>query len=82
MRVTTIRRKLCPDLKGNKYEVAQSFDQETAAVLLSKMAILKGRTEERIDVLRWIDKILIQLTSRFAEFNKDDIIPNNPPLIN
>ena len=73
LRVTTIRRKLCPDLKGNKYEVAQSFDQETAAVLLSKIAIFKGRTEERIDVLRWIDKLLIQLTSRFAEFNKDDI---------
>jgi protein transport protein SEC23 len=72
LRVTTIRRKIASDLQNNKYEVAQSFDQEASAVLIAKMAIDKNIKEERIEVLRWIDKTLIQLTSRFAEYNKDE----------
>ena len=72
LRVTTIKRKISPDLQNNKYEVAQSFDQEAAAVLLAKIAIDKNIKEERNLVLRWIDKTLIKLTSRFAEYNKDE----------
>ena len=71
LRVTTIRRKFSPDLQNNKYEVAQGFDQEAAVVLLTKMAIWKSDTEERIDVLRWVDKSLINLMQRFAEYTKD-----------
>ena len=62
LRVTTIRRKYSPDLANNKYEVAQGFDQEAAAVLLTKMTIWKSDTEYRIDVLRWVDKSLINLS--------------------
>lgn len=75
LRVTTIRRKLSNNLQNNKYEVAQGFDQEAATVLLAKIAINMGDKEERIEVLRWIDKSLIHLTSRFGEYNKDD--PNS-----
>ena len=75
LRVTTIRRKLSPSLQNNKYEVAQGFDQEAATVLLAKIAINMGNKEERIEVLRWIDKSLIHLTSRFGEYTKDD--PNS-----
>ena len=71
LRVTTIRRKFSPDLQNSKYEVAQGFDQEAAVVLLTKMAIWKSDTEDRIDVLRWVDKSLINLMERFAEYNKD-----------
>ena len=71
LRVTTIRRKYSPDFQNNKYEVAQGFDQEAAVVLLTKMAIWKSDTEDRIDVLRWVDKSLINLMQRFAEYNKD-----------
>ena len=62
-------------LQNNKYEVAQGFDQEAATVLLAKIAINMGNKEERIEVLRWIDKSLIHLTSRFGEYTKDD--PNS-----
>ena len=44
---------------------------EAAVVLLTKMAIWKSDTEDRIDVLRWVDKSLINLMQRFAEYNKD-----------
>ncbi len=71
LRVTTFRRKFSPDLQNNKYEVAQGFDQEAAVILLTKMAIWKSDTEERIDVLRWVDKSLINLMQRFGEYNKD-----------
>ena len=71
LRVTTFRRKYSLDLQNNKYEVAQGFDQEAAVVLLTKMAIWKSDTEERIDVLRWVDKSLINLMQRFAEYTKD-----------
>lgn len=72
LRVTTIMRKVSSDLASNKYEVAQSFDQEAAAVVIARMCVEKGYKEDRIDVLRWLDKSLINLTTRFAEYNKDD----------
>ena len=71
LRVTTIKRKYSPDLQNNKYEVAQGFDQQAAVVLLTKMAIWKSDTEDRIDVLRWVDKSLINVLQRFALYNKD-----------
>lgn len=72
LRVTTILRKISPDLNNAKYEVAQGFDQEAAAVLIARLCIDKGYKEEGIEVLRWLDKSLIRLISKFAEYNKDD----------
>ena len=40
-------------------------------VLLTKIAIWKSDTEDRIDVLRWVDKSLINVLQRFALYNKD-----------
>lgn len=71
LRVTTFKRKLCPDLLSNKYEVAQSFDQEAAVVLLAKIAICKNFKEDKIDVLRWVDKSLIGIIKVFGEYTKD-----------
>ena len=71
LRVTTVRRKYSPDLQNNKYEVGQGFDQEAALVLLTKIAIWKSDTIDRIDVLRWVDRCLINLMQRFAEYQKD-----------
>ena len=71
LRVTTIKRKYSPDLQNNKYEVAQGFDQQAAVILLTKMAIWKSDSEDRIDVLRWVDKSLINILQRFAMYTKD-----------
>ena len=33
---------------------------------------LKGEVDDGPDVLRWVDRMLIRLCSRFAEYRKDD----------
>ncbi|KAK4952287.1 GTPase-activating protein S23, partial [Elasticomyces elasticus] len=52
--------------------LAQSFDQEAAAVLMSRIAVFKAEVDDGPDVLRWVDRMLIRLCSRFAEYRKDD----------
>jgi protein transport protein SEC23 len=73
LRVTTLLRKISTDFSSNKFEVAGSFDQEAAAVLFARMCVEKGYKEESIEVLRWLDKGLIRLITKFAEYNKDDV---------
>jgi len=53
-------------------EMAYGFDQETAAVLMARYAVHKTISEEAMDVIRWLDRILIKLAARFAEYKKDD----------
>jgi len=53
-------------------EIARGFDQEAAAVLMARIASHKTLTEEAFDILRWIDRMLIRLVSKFADFRKDD----------
>lgn len=52
--------------------VAQSFDQEAAAVLMSRLAVHKCETDELADVIRWVDRSLIRLSTKFASFRKDE----------
>jgi protein transport protein SEC23 len=45
-------------------DVANSFDQEAAACLVSRLAIEKAQNENNestYDVLKWIDRMLIRL---------------------
>jgi len=53
-------------------EMAYGFDQETAAVVMSRLAVHKTLSEDSIDVIRWLDRMLIKLVARFAEYKKDD----------
>jgi protein transport protein SEC23 len=70
MRITTSQRLMSnPD---DLREMAYGFDQETAAVLLSRYSIFKTFTEDSMDVIRWLDRMLIKLVARFAEYKKDD----------
>lgn len=52
--------------------VRMSFDQEAAAVLTSRMAVYQTETDEVGDVLRWVDRCLIRLCSKFAEYEPDN----------
>jgi len=71
LRVTSVQRIMSnPD---DLRELAFGFDQETAAVILSRYAIYKTFSEDSMDVIRWLDRILIKLVTRFAEFKKDDV---------
>ena len=60
---------------ANSPDLPFSFDQEAAAVSMARIAVFKSEMENGADVLRWLDRVLIRLCQRFAEFRKDD--PNS-----
>ena len=70
LRVTTVARNLSGP--AGDPALAQSFDQEAAAVLMSRIAVFKAEVDDGPDVLRWVDRMLIRLCSRFADYRKDD----------
>ena len=75
MRVTTVEKNLIHDLRNQASitEIGKSFDQEAAAVLVTRMCIDKWQNgEESRDILKWIDKNLIRLMSKFSIYVKDD----------
>lgn len=67
-RVTTISNPLS---SLGDMGVTQSFDQEAAAVLMSRIAVFKAEQDDGADVLRWIDRMLIRLCQKFADYQKD-----------
>lgn len=70
LRVTTVARNMSGP--SGDPAIAQSFDQEAAAVLMSRIAVFKAEVDDGPDVLRWVDRMLIRLCARFAEYRKDD----------
>lgn len=70
LRVTTIARNLSSP--AGDASIAQSFDQEAAAVLMSRIAVFRSEVDDGPDVLRWVDRMLIRLCARFADYRKDD----------
>ena len=52
--------------------LAASFDQEAAAVLMARVAVNRTESEDPGDILRWLDRSLIRVCAKFAEYRKDD----------
>lgn len=48
------------------------FDQEAAAVLSARLAVFRTESEDPNDVMRWVDRSLIRLCNKFADFVPDD----------
>ena len=71
LRVTTLGGLWHSD-PADHTPIACSFDQEAAAVLVTRLAVMRSETEEIADVLRWLDRSLIRLCSKFASYRKDD----------
>lgn len=69
LRVTTVCQRFA---EPNVVDVAQGFDQEAAAVLMARLAVFKTEEEECLSVLRWLDRKLIRLVSKFADYQRDD----------
>lgn len=69
MRVSTVAGRWTAG--GNIPEIAAGFDQEAAAVLMARMAVYKTENEDSFDILRWVDRMLIRLCARFAEYQRD-----------
>lgn len=54
--------------------VKLSFDQEAAAVLVARMAIYQTESQSDVgDVLRWVDRSLIRVCAKFAEYTPDNV---------
>ncbi|CAL5413948.1 unnamed protein product [Camellia sinensis] len=67
MRVTTISRRWIDSAVGS-----EGFDQETAAVVMARLASSRMEMEEGFDATRWLDRNLIRLCSKFGDYRKDD----------
>lgn len=68
VRVTTVSNFLTTDERA----LSLSFDQEAAAVLMARVTLFKLEQDDGADVLRWVDRMLIRLCQRFADYRKDD----------
>jgi protein transport protein SEC23 len=74
LRVTTFSKKVIDLNVQNLDVIGNGFDQEAAAVLITRMGIVKNyEGEDSREVLKWIDKILIRLMTKFAKFMKQRI---------
>ncbi|KAI7741624.1 hypothetical protein M8C21_017633 [Ambrosia artemisiifolia] len=71
LRVTTITRRWVESAVVSE-ELIQGFDQETAAVVMARLASYKMEIEDTFDATRWLDRNLIRLCSKFGDYRKDD----------
>ncbi|CCH59325.1 hypothetical protein TBLA_0B04910 [Henningerozyma blattae CBS 6284] len=69
IRVTTVANQLLP---FGSPAIAASFDQEAAAVIMARIAVHKAESDDGADVIRWIDRTLIKLCQKYADYNKND----------
>jgi len=69
IRVTTVTNRYAD---ANMSDIGTGFDQEAAAVLMARYSVWKCENEDPLDVLRWVDRTLIRLVAKFADYRKDD----------
>eukprot|EP01090_Pellita_catalonica_P015756 TRINITY_DN4330_c0_g1_i1.p1 TRINITY_DN4330_c0_g1~~TRINITY_DN4330_c0_g1_i1.p1 ORF type:complete len:757 (+),score=97.98 TRINITY_DN4330_c0_g1_i1:97-2367(+) len=70
-RVTTVCHAWADPAAG-RMAIMGGFDQEAAAVLMARIAVFKAEAEETFQVLRWLDRMLIRLVTKFGDFRKDE----------
>ena len=69
LRVTTIARNFA---EAGAPSISAAFDQEAAAVLMARISVFKAEIDDSPDVLRWLDRMLIRLCQKFADYRKED----------
>ncbi|KAH9733673.1 protein transport protein SEC23 [Citrus sinensis] len=68
LRVTTLSRRW---VAGPGSDLIAGFDQEAAAVVMARLVSFKMEIEAEFDPIRWLDKALIHMCSRFGDYQKD-----------
>lgn len=63
MRILTLSITTFSMVEGSSDEIANSFDQEAAVVVISRIAVFKALVDDAEDVLRWLDRMLIRLVN-------------------
>ncbi|KAJ3126310.1 GTPase-activating protein S23 [Nowakowskiella sp. JEL0407] len=69
LRITTVARTF---QDASSPEIGQSFDQEAAAVLMARISTFKADIDDGPDVLRWLDRMLIRLCQKYADYRRED----------
>lgn len=70
VRVTTTARRW---IDGSQVqELVAGFDQEAAAAIISRLAVYKAAWEDVLEVIAWLDRMLISFASKFGDYNKED----------
>jgi len=70
LRTTTLSRRWVSG-PGSIQDLISGFDQEAAAAVMARLVSFKMETEAEFDPIRWLDKSLIHLCSRFGDYQKD-----------
>ncbi|KAG9456885.1 hypothetical protein H6P81_001393 [Aristolochia fimbriata] len=70
LRCTTLSRRWVAG-PGSLQDLVAGFDQEAAAVVMARLVSVKMETEAEFDPIRWLDRSLIRLCSRFGDYQKD-----------
>lgn len=65
-RVINLSRRSWADASSSLHHVSAGFDQEAAAVLMSRLAVFRAESDDGPDVLRWVDRMLIRLVSTLS----------------
>lgn len=68
-RVTTAARRW---VGNHSTDIAAGFDQEAAASVMARLAILRAETCHARDVIRWLDDTLIRFASKFGDYVPED----------
>eukprot|EP00003_Mantamonas_plastica_P029682 TRINITY_DN707_c0_g1_i3.p1 TRINITY_DN707_c0_g1~~TRINITY_DN707_c0_g1_i3.p1 ORF type:complete len:553 (+),score=190.87 TRINITY_DN707_c0_g1_i3:748-2406(+) len=70
-RVTTVAHGWAPN-NSQLSQLQVGFDQEAATALMARVAVHKTINEDPYEVQRWLDRMLIRLMKKFANYRKDD----------
>ncbi|KAA8515763.1 hypothetical protein F0562_018626 [Nyssa sinensis] len=70
LRATTLSRRWVAGA-GSIQDLIAGFDQEAAAVVMARLVSFKMESEAEFDPIRWLDKSLIHLCTRFGDYQKD-----------
>ncbi|KAK7281699.1 hypothetical protein RIF29_09908 [Crotalaria pallida] len=68
-RVTTAARRW---VGNHSTDIAAGFDQEAAASVIARLAILRAETCCPRDVIRWLDDTLVCFASKFGDYVPED----------
>ncbi|KAL6125691.1 hypothetical protein ACLB2K_073745 [Fragaria x ananassa] len=74
LRVTTLSRRWIAgtgSIQASLNDLIAGFDQEAAAVVMARLVSFRMETEAEFDPIRWLDKSLIHMCSRFGDYQKD-----------
>ncbi|XP_042374016.1 protein transport protein SEC23-like [Zingiber officinale] len=70
LRVTTLSRRWVTG-SADVQDLLAGFDQEAAAAVMARLVSLKMEIEDDFDPIRWLDRSLIRLCSKFGDYQKD-----------